>query len=133
MRARTTLLTAGLVVLHDRRGTTQASGGSRERAPVERDAKQVIDLLKTRQFAKLIERWDAGMRETLPARRVAEFWSRLVAQVGALQSVGAAGVMSEGPYRTVVLPLSFERAELAASVTYDAGGRVAGVYFTPMI
>jgi hypothetical protein len=123
-------LTAGLVLLN--RGTTHSAKGPSEAVPVVAEAKRVIDLLTARQFARATERWDAGMAAALPPSRVEQFWNNLVGQVGALRSVGAAAVLSEGLYQTVRLPLRFERAELVASITYDAGGRVAGVYFSPM-
>jgi hypothetical protein len=94
-------------------------------------AREVVTLLEKHEFRRVSERFDARMLEVLPAPKLEEFWTGLVAQVGKLVRVDDGAVMSQGGLRTVVFPLGFERAELVISITYNATGEVAGMYVNP--
>jgi uncharacterized protein len=95
------------------------------------DAKQLVRSLEEKKFVAATAKWNPDMAKTLPAPKVEQFWTGLVAQVGPLKSIGVGAVKQQGPFQTVTLPVIFEKAELVASVTYDAKGKVAGLYFNP--
>ena len=126
------LLTAGLVLLLSGRASPTAPRASRSPTLVA-DAKRVFELLRAGQYAKITSRWSAAMREALPWPEVEDYWTALVAQVGRLEAVGQASVLQQGGYRTVTVPLSFERAELLASVTFDGAGQIVGLYVSPTV
>lgn len=125
------LLTAGLILLLTGSTRGQPAREVAAPAPIVSDAKRVIDLLEHREFEKATERWDSAMMTELPTPRVRDFWLELERQVGKLTAVGEPAVKTEGDYRTVVIPLDFERAAMEASVTYNGQGKVAGIYFRP--
>lgn len=94
-------------------------------------ATRVIELIRDGKYVDVTQLWDAKMLEALPAEKVEGFWTQLVGQVGHLKSIGTGKVIEQAPFRTVILPLTFEQMELNAAVTFDADGKVAGFLIRP--
>jgi len=107
------------------------SPGPRQDPAVVVDAKQVIALISEGKYNEVTTRWAPKLKDALPAPKVEQFWKELVASVGPLETVGSGQIMNQGEFVTVVLTLTFARGSMVGSVTYDAEGRVAGLYFNP--
>ena len=130
MRSRTMLLTAAPALLLSGRASPTPPRASKSSTLVA-DAKRVFELLRAGEYAKITSRWSPSMREALPSPEVEDYWTALIAVVGRLQTVGPASVLQQGDYRTVTVSLSFERAKMLASVTFDGAGQIVGLYVSP--
>src|SRR5262245_60070201 len=90
-----------------------ASATAQEPAIVT-DAKQVITMISEGKFTQVTERWNAKMKEALPAPKVEQFWKELVSSVGAFKSVAGGPILVQGQFQTAVLTVSFERGDMIA-------------------
>jgi Protein of unknown function (DUF3887) len=74
---------------------------------------------------------DENMREKLTADRVAAAWAQTIAVIGALERIGDPFAFRAGEYTIVNIPLHFEAGEANGRVTFDLGGKVAGLFIRP--
>jgi hypothetical protein len=94
------------------------------------------DALALELFAALAEgRWaDAGrdfdptMAAALPPAKVADTWTTVVSMVGAYERAGEPFVRRQGGHTVVDVPLAFEAGDMTGRVSFDAAGKVAGLF-----
>ena len=67
----------------------------------------------------------------LKAESFNAIWQQLTMQAGALQSTADWQQKDQPPYAICQKRLEFERAALIMTVTFDAEGRIAGLFFAP--
>ena len=67
----------------------------------------------------------------LKAENYNAIWQQLEMQAGALQSTADWQQKDQPPYAICQKRLEFERAALIMTVTFDAEGRIAGLFFAP--
>ncbi len=108
-----------------------AAAVSRQDPDLIERAKRLVEQLRNGEFEQATTSWDSTMAVHLPAAELAEAWKQLTAQVGAFKSAGAASVVEQGPARVVLVPLTFEQAELVAQIAYDGQNKVSGLFFVP--
>ncbi len=94
-------------------------------------AKRLVEQLRNGQFDQAATSWDSTMAKQLPPTKLAEVWKQLTSQVGTLSATGTASVVEQESVRVVLLPLTFEQAELVAQIAYDSQNRVTGLFFVP--
>lgn len=68
------------------------------------------------------------VREKASAQTMAAAWAQVTGMVGAYEGMDEAVVRQWGDYTVVDIPLRFEGGEMNARVSYDTGGKVAGVF-----
>ena len=67
----------------------------------------------------------------LDADGLAATWARLAGMLGRLEGTGEPAAFQAGDLTVVDVPLSFEAGERTGRVSYDPGGKVAGLFFLP--
>jgi hypothetical protein len=83
------------------------------------------------RYADAAKDFDTTMMNALGPAKLGEFAKQLTSQAGAYKSVGAPQLTTEQGYRVVVLPATYERANLNVRVVFDGNGKVAGLFFRP--
>lgn len=114
-----------------RKALTPAQATTAQEPELIGRAKRLIEQFRDGQFDQAAVSWDSTMAKQLPPSKLAEVWKQLTSQVGALGNTGTGSVVEQGASRVVMLPLTFERAELVAQIAYDSQNRVTGLFFVP--
>jgi hypothetical protein len=128
-------------------GTTRQAAFQRFGRPTDPRTGQPMALSKlpgaaergTALFADLAAcRWADARRDfgeriaaKLDADGLAATWAGLAGMLGQLEGMGEAVAFQAGDRTVVDVPLSFEAGERTGRVSYDPGGKVAGLFFLP--
>ena len=91
-------------------------------------ARAVIDDLAHTRWADVSDRFDATMRDRLPAEGLAEAWAHIVGLAGAYEGHGDTEVVRAGDFTTTNTPLSFEAGDFVARITFRDDRTLAGLY-----
>jgi dienelactone hydrolase len=95
-------------------------------------AQAVIDNMIAGDFEAATANFNDSMLGALPPDTLSQTWDTLLMQVGAFQSVDdEITSQAQDDLTTYFFILRFEKMALQASVTVDAEGQVAGLYFKP--
>ncbi|MCB9857911.1 MAG: alpha/beta fold hydrolase [Phycisphaerales bacterium] len=95
------------------------------------DARKYVGWLREGSFDKCVAASDATMGSALPAEKLAEMWKSIETNFGAYDSEISASVSKIGQYQSVVLVSKFANSALDVRITFDADGKVAGLFFAP--
>jgi hypothetical protein len=83
-------------------------------------------------------KWDAAradfgpqMLEAVSASRLADGWAQLAGLIGRYESMGEPFAHPLGEHTIVDIPLHFEAGEATGQATFDADGKVAGLFIRP--
>jgi hypothetical protein len=98
---------------------------------MEATARAVLSNITAGKYIDAAKDFDTTMMTNLGPTKLGEFAKQLNAQVGAFKSVGTARLTTEEGYRVVVLPATYERANIDVRVVFNADGKVAGLFFRP--
>jgi ABC-type transport system involved in cytochrome bd biosynthesis fused ATPase/permease subunit len=96
------------------------------------EAKQTITDIDRGEFDKVESRFDKKMSDALPIEKLTSTWASISQQAGKLKHVGDATTSEHGGFFVVLIPCEFENAPLNAQISYDADGKIAGMYFKPV-
>jgi dienelactone hydrolase len=94
---------------------------------LEKRVRALVEKSNEGDFAAASRDFGAVMREKLPPDKLAAAWRELVAAVGRFQSIEKVSFQSG---ESMALA-KFERAKIQVKVSWDAGDRVAGLFFAP--
>ena len=83
------------------------------------------------RWEDVLAEFDENMRDKLTADHLAEGWAQTIAVIGGLERIGDPFAFTAGQYAIVNIPLYFEAGEANGRVTFDLGGRVAGLFIRP--
>lgn len=67
----------------------------------------------------------------LDVEGIATMWARLTGMLGGIERVGEPIAYQAADLTLAEVPLSFEAAERTARISYDADGKVVGLFFLP--
>ncbi len=95
--------------------------------PVVTNAQAVLDLLLNGDYAGVFEQFSDEVKAAFSADQLEGAWAQILAQVGEYQSV--LGTRFEAETNTGVLQLQFELYQLDLRLTFDAAGKISGLYF----
>lgn len=109
----------------------EAAGGPSVEAPAT--ARAVVDALARGDFEGAGKNFDATMRAALPPEKLRELWQTLSEQVGPLKRVVGARVERTGQFDTAFVTCEFARSGIEVKVVMDKAGRVAGLFFAPVM
>jgi hypothetical protein len=101
------------------------------RSPHAAAARAVLTELARGDFAAVSKRFDATMAEKLPAAALADAWKSVIAQAGAFEATESVRSEVGGGYDTLTLVTRFARARLDTRISFDAKGKIAGLFFAP--
>ncbi|KAA0024948.1 DUF3887 domain-containing protein [Antrihabitans cavernicola] len=88
----------------------------------------IIDHYGSADWGSIRARFDDRMSAGLSAETLADNWASVIGAVGSLEGSGTAFVRRRGDYTVVDVPMSFEAGERTLRVSYDAVGKVAGLF-----
>ena len=94
-------------------------------------ASEVAGLLSKGDVDAVSARFSPQMAAALPAEKFRQVWNALPAQLGALKSLGAPVVRTEGGVESAWVPAAFENAVVSLRIIFDAEGRLAGLRILP--
>ena len=94
-------------------------------------AGEVTALLSKGDLDAVAARFSPQMAAALPAERFKQVWGSLPTQLGALRSLGAPVVRSEGGAESAWVPATFANAVVSLRMAFDAEGRLAGLRVLP--
>jgi dienelactone hydrolase len=99
------------------------------------EAQTLADQFLNRDYAAVVDRFDATMKSVFPLDKVKEVRESLEPQWGAFkQTIGTRAETYEQSgilYDIVYVTWEFERATIDFKVVYDPSGQVAGLFFQP--
>ena len=96
----------------------------------ERGAALFADLA-ARRWADASRDFGERIAGKLDADGLAASWARLAGMLGQLEGMGEPVAFQAGDRTVVDVPLSFEAGKRTGRVSYDRGGKVAGLFFLP--
>ena len=136
LAAATALLLAGGVgaLVTGAAGDGRGAGGSAPpvvtmATPVlEARASEIVDQLAAQDFDAVRSDFDPLLRDRLSEARLAGLWRRLTTEYGAFTGKGTPVLAVTGRARVDQVPFAFERGARKLRVTFDAGGRVTGLF-----
>jgi hypothetical protein len=96
-------------------------------------ARTVINDLATREFARVVARFDAKMAAALPEDKLAATWTQIVSQVGAFKAVSDVAVDAVGEYRRANATTVFEKGSLLLILVFDSSQKIAGFSAKPAV
>lgn len=108
-----------------------SAGTSAQPADPAALARQALDRLDAGDYAQVEALFGAQMAAAVPEDKLKAVWESLPAQVGKATGRGEAAVSAQGDATRVKVPLHYEKAELVATFTIDAEGKIAGFVVQP--
>jgi dienelactone hydrolase len=94
-------------------------------------AKAFVSQMAAGEFDKAVGPFDATMSRVLPATKLAEIWSGVVKQYGALQQATDTRTERVQQYTLVFVTCEFERGKLDTKVVFNTKGEIGGLFFVP--
>jgi uncharacterized protein len=95
-------------------------------------AQEVLALLRGERYEELAGMFSANLREQLTPVRLEQTWESLLRQLGGSPTeVGPGGFERTAAHTIGTVELGFPRARLQMRVSYDAEGRIDGLFFVP--
>ena len=110
---------------------SQKSQNSDSNSSLEVMAKDFVNLLVKRDFAKAVENFDETMKKALPAEKLQETWDSLIAQTGAFKQQTGTRKEKYLQYDIVFVTCKFEKGPLDVKVVYNDKKQVSGLFFVP--
>lgn len=83
------------------------------------------------RFDRMRDGFDRTMRRELGAEQLATVWARVVGSVGRFERFGEPVQHLAGDITVVDVLLEFEAGQVTATVSFDRGGKVAGLFYRP--
>jgi hypothetical protein len=99
--------------------------------PVVASAQQVLGEISSGRFDVVEGRYDARLSGVLAPGQLAMAWGRVLAAVGAFESVVSARVGKSGTLDVVILDCKFQKGEIDAEIAFGPEGKLAGLHFGP--
>ncbi len=95
------------------------------------EAKALLDNMDAGNFAAVYARFDKTMAAAVSADQLRAGWTSLVPQLGAFKGRGEARSAEKDGMKVVMIPLSYEKAQLNAIFSFTTDGHVAGLLIKP--
>lgn len=124
-------LTIVVVVDGNRKVTGLRPASPHKREDYARSAKDLLDLLVAREWAKSTASFAPEMLKALPAEQLAKVFEAFRADAGDRREVVAVRVQPTAQGAIVDLECAFEKKSSVVRVTFDGKLRVAGLFFKP--
>jgi len=114
---------------HQRFGERQRDEADGTATALARRARQIFAQVNEGEWDSVSADWHQVMHDANALERVREAWSSVTATAGPLQKVwNCRPARSDGPYRTVDVPLSFKHGPMKGRVVFTEDAKVAGLF-----
>lgn len=111
------------------------SCGQREQAAesgdIAKSAAEFVELLSNGDFTAATERFDAKMKQAMPAGKLAEAWAGLTGQLGAFKKQAGVRTATEQGLDVAYVRCEFERGATDVKVVFNSAKQVGGLWFVP--
>jgi uncharacterized protein len=98
-----------------------------------RQARRVLELLDTGDFAGAGAGFDAAMTKAVSPEKLGEIWKSLTDQLGGFKRQTGARTERSDPYEVVLVTCEFAKASLEARFVFGKDGRIAGFRLVPSL
>lgn len=92
-------------------------------------ARKIVDLFNARDYAGVQRLYNPGMSEAFPPKQTSDFYTRLAAGFGNIESFD--GPTGNGYQGWIAFRLHCQHGELTMSLALDADDKISGIYFKP--
>lgn len=96
----------------------------------ERAVAVLVELTEGR-FEQARADFDERMTREIDAERLGAVWAQVAGSIGRYERMGTPFARPIGDYTTVDVPLHYEAGEVIGRVSFDRGGKVAGLFVLP--
>lgn len=90
-----------------------------------------VDKLMKGQFAQASNAFDANMRSSIPAAKLAAIWQAITVQYGPASKRLPVRTDRLGAFTIVYVPIVFARATLDAKLVFSGAGQIGGFFIEP--
>jgi hypothetical protein len=94
-------------------------------------AKDFVEMLIQGDYTAAVTKFDATMKEAMPADKLQEAWNSLITQVGPFKQQTGVRQAKEQGYDVVFVMCEFEKAALDIKVVYNSYKQISGLWFVP--
>jgi dienelactone hydrolase len=126
-----TAATGATVVLLSSALTGSLAAQTSPAPPAEQRARALVDLLVKLDVDAVIAQFDDKLTSLLPADRLRTAWAATIQQFGDFRRQTSARTEMRGAITTVVVTCEFARQPGEVTVSYDAAGKVTGLFIRP--
>jgi len=98
---------------------------------LEQTAIDWVNLVVAGKFDQAVTQFDNTMSAQITAAKLQEIWNSLVSQLGAFQSIKGTKATPYGGYNMVFVTCNFKNTPFNIQLTFDAGRKIAGLFFQP--
>lgn len=92
-------------------------------------ASRIVDEVVAGEFSKVRAEFDERMKAGLSEAKLREGWAQFQSIFGAYEGKGEPDVLERGDVTVVNVPLDMKLKPGEARITFDANGRIAGLFF----
>jgi uncharacterized protein len=111
--------------------TTTAMNTTTASKSLEEKARAWVGLLVAQKFEEAVQSFDPTMTTLMPAASLQTTWNTLLTQVGDFKEIKNTRTAQQSGYDIVFVTCNFQNAAIDVKVVYDAGGKIAGLFFAP--
>ena len=90
-----------------------------------------VDLLVKGEYEQAVESFDATMSAQVSVPALENIWKSLLTQIGEFVSTKGTRTVKDDKYEAVFVTCEFNNALIDVQVTFDAEGKIAGLFFHP--
>ncbi len=96
-------------------------------------AQAMVEAIASGDFSTPVRDFDATMQEQMPSATLQQAWETLLERTGPFQSITSTRLESAGGYEAVFVTCRFADASLDVKLVFDGDGKVAGLFFVPVM
>lgn len=98
----------------------------------EAEARDVVKAILAKDYAAATKNFNDTMMKGLPPEKLKQVYEQQIApSVGAFENAGTATTQTQNGITVVMIPAKFEKGPVSIIVTFDAEGKVGGLWFRP--
>lgn len=97
---------------------------------MEATAKELVDLLRQKQFEQLTAKFSTELKVSMPPERLDLSWSHVISHLGQFKNVKLAAKDAELDF--VDVTCVFETGEIIVRVAFDPSGKIGGLWMLPV-
>lgn len=117
--------------------TTPTSRSAEPAAPekeaIRSKATRLVEAMSQGKFGIADEAFDETMLAALPPDKLESAWRSVEKSAGKFQAIDSIEITEKDAHSIALAKTIFERAQLVVRVVYDGEGKVAGLFFQPLV
>jgi hypothetical protein len=98
---------------------------------IEQIATDWVELVVAGKYDQAVKSFDNTMSAQVTAARLQDMWNAINTQFGEFKDIKGTKASPYGEYIIVFVTCNFNNGALDIQLTFDAGRKIAGLYFRP--